>query len=179
MTAVRKLCRTILIIILIVGCAHKPDVQEMDADGFVRSFAAQSKCRAYVNALVEPVLGNLSEITTPEGIRVWLAEHPGGGFSDLVTDVQAATSRQGPIDPTRESDQLEVSRKLSFVLSQRADYSVACDATVPMEILADLLYIRLGVAESRLADEFRRRGIVDSWDQKWVLTTTLLAGGLK
>jgi len=174
-----KICLFLLMIFLIVGCAHKSDNQEIDADAFVRFFSAQSKCRAYIDALVEPVVVNLSAITTPEEMRVWIAEQPAGDFSDLVAGVQAATVRRGPIDPVNESDQLEVSRKLSLVLSQRSDYTIACDATAPMELLADLLYLRLGGNESRFAEEFRRRGIADSWDQKWILTTTLLAGSLK
>lgn len=160
------------------GCASESQIRELDPHAFSQHFAAQRACKVYVDSLVMPAAEKLSAKRTPEEMRVWLSEHPDNAFSELVTRVQDDTVAQGALDPRRESDQLAVTMRLFEVLRGRPDFEASSCGSDVREFVMESLYLGLGGEDAPVAAELRQRGIEDSWEQRWVLLASLMAGVL-
>ena len=159
------------------GCARESQIRELDPEAFSGHFTAQRACKAYIGSLVAPTAEKLSVMRTPEEMRAWLHEHQDeDAFSELVVRVQSETILLGVLDPRRESDQLKVTMRLFDALKERPDFeSSSCGSDV-REFVMESLYLGVGGEDAPVADELRQRGIEGSWEQRWVLLTSLMAG---
>lgn len=177
MRTMRYLSLIMLLASSMAGCASEHQVRELDADAFSGHFSAQRACKAYIDSLVAPAAEKLSEKRTPEQMRAWLHEHRDeDAFSELVARVQNDTVALGALDPRRESDQLKVTMRLSEALRERPDFEASSCGSDVREFVMESLYLGVGGEDAPVADELRQRGIDGSWDQRWVLLTSLMAG---
>jgi hypothetical protein len=176
MRATRYSFTLILLAISMFGCAGELEVRELDPNAFSRHFVAQQACMSYVDSLVAPAIKQLSLMRNPEDMRAWISEHPRNSFSELVAQVQRNTMAQGALNPRIEADQIKVAAQLFEVMKMRADFEKSSCGPDVREHVMESLYLGLGGESSLVSAEFRRRGIGDSWEQRWVLLTILMAG---
>lgn len=175
----KTICNLSLLMLLassMAGCASESQIRELDPDAFSRHFSAQRACMAYIDSLVAPIAEKLSAKRTPEEMRAWLHEHQDNAFSELVARVQRDTVAQGALDPRRQSDQIKVTMRLFEVLRERPDFQASSCGSDVREFVMESLYLGIGGERAPVVNELRQRGIEGSWEQRWVLLTSLMAG---
>lgn len=178
MRARRRLGLRMLLACSMTGCASDHQVHELDPDEFSMHFSSQRSCKKYIDTIVIPTAQKISAKETREEMRAWLHNHPDDAFSELVARVQSDTLAHGALNPRRESDQMRVSMQLYEALRERPGFEASLCGPDVREFVMESLYMGVGGESAPVVAELRRRGIEDSWEQRWVLLTSLMAGDL-
>ena len=177
MRMMRALFLLVLLASSMAGCASENQIREIDPDAFSGHFSAQRTCKVYIDSLVAATAEKLAMKRTSEEMRAWLHDHQDDdAFAKLVARVQRDTVVHGALDPRRESDQLKVAMRLFEVLRERPDFEESSCGSDVREFVMESLYLGIGGEDAPVADELRQRGIEGSWEQRWVLFTSLMAG---
>lgn len=163
---------------LISGCMGEGGIREIDSGKFINYSSAQVACKNYIESLITPVTNNISTKKTLWEMRAWIDENQEYDFSRIVRQVQNQTKKYNLIDPKNELDQMKVAAILFDVLSVRSDFKESMCGPDVREYVMESIYLGIGGEDSVVSQDFSRNGIDDSWKQRWILMTMLMAGYL-
>jgi hypothetical protein len=141
-------------------------------------FAGQESCSRFISDLADPVIPALARIPTINGMRLWIAGNPQYAFSRIALEVQAGTRKDGVIHPSKDHDQLIVTKEFYRKLQTLPEFRQSKCSVDVHEVMIDRLYLGLGGDESLVARDLAKKGISESSDKRWALLIALMAGKL-